>query len=244
MTDPAWGTVDAYLESKLLPHDPVLEACLRTSAEAGLPNIQVSPIQGRLLYLVAKSIGARRILEVGTLGGYSATWLARALPAGGRLVTLEINSKHAEVARTNFARAGLADRVEVRLCPALETFPRLAAEGAGPFDLFFLDADRPNNRAYLDWILRLSRVGSVLMVDNVVRRGEVADSTSDDPSVRGVREMIDTLAAEDRVSATAIQTVGKKGYDGFLLARVERPTPDGLRGGVEGVRPANEDPPR
>jgi len=238
MTDPStWTAVDAYIGSTLVSEDPVLEACVRSSEAAGLPSIQVSPVQGKLLYLIAKLQGARRILEVGTLGGYSATWLARALPPDGRLVTLEINPKHAEVARANLARAGLADRVEVRLGPALESFPKLAAEGAGPFDLFFLDADRPNNRAYLDWILRLSRVGSVLVVDNVVRRGEVADGASVDPSVRGVREMIDALASEDRVSATVIQTVGKKGYDGFLLARVERLTTKGPRGRTEGAGP-------
>jgi len=221
MTDPNWEAVDAYFEGKLLPADPVLEECLRSSAAAGLPNIQVSPAQGRLLYLLAKASGARRILEIGTLGGYSTICLARALPAVGSLVTLEIDPNHAEVARANLARAGLAGKVEVVVGPALESLPRLEAEKRGPFDLFFLDADRPNNRAYVDWVLRLGRTGSVLIVDNVVRRGEVADPTNADPSVRGVREMIDALATQGRVSATAIQTVGKKGYDGFLLARIE-----------------------
>jgi predicted O-methyltransferase YrrM len=221
MTDPNWEAVDAYFEGKLFPADPVLEECLRASAAAGLPNIQVSPAQGRLLYLLAKTSGARRILEVGTLGGYSTICLARALPAVGSLVTLELDPKHAEVARANLARAGLAGKVEVVVGPALESLPKLKAEKRGPFDLFFLDADRPNNRAYVDWVLRLGRTGSILIVDNVVRRGEVADPTNTDPSVRGVREMIDALATEGRVSATAIQTVGKKGYDGFLLARIE-----------------------
>jgi len=221
MTDPAWEAVDAYFESKLLGPDPVLDDCLRASAAAGLPNIQVSPIQGRLLHLVAKLSGARRILEIGTLGGYSTICLARALPENGQLVTLEIDPRHAEVARANVARAGLSAKVEVRVGPALETLPKLEEEKRGPFDLFFLDADRPNNRAYLGWVLRLGHPGSVLMVDNVVRRGEVANSTSTDPSVQGVREMIESLAAERRLKATAIQTVGKKGYDGFLIARIE-----------------------
>ena len=221
MTDPAWEAVDAYFESKLLPIDAVLEECLRASAAAGLPNIQVSPIQGRFLHLAAKLSGARRILEIGTLGGYSTIWLARALPEDGQLVTLEIDPKHAEVARANVARAGLSQKVEIRVGPALDTLPELEAEKRGPFDLFFLDADRPNNRAYLDWVLRLGHPGSLLVVDNVVRRGEVADPSSLDPSVRGVREMVDALAAEGRVRATAVQTVGKKGYDGFLLARIE-----------------------
>ena len=221
MTDPTWAAVDAYLESKLLPGDPVLEACLRSSADAGLPNIQVSPVQGKLLHLLAQLSGARRILEVGTLGGYSTIWLARALPEDGQLVTLEVDPKHAEVARANVARAGLSKKVEVRVGPALESLPRLENEKRGPFDLFFLDADRPNNRAYVEWVLRLGRPGSLLVVDNVVRRGEVAEASSSDPSVRGVREMIEALASQSRVSATAIQTVGKKGYDGFLLARLE-----------------------
>jgi len=221
MTDPKWASVDAYLESKLLREDPVLDACLRSSRLAGLPDIQVSPVQGRLLELIAAASGARRILEVGTLGGYSAICLARALPPGGRLVTLEIEPKHAEVARTNIERAGLGSKVEIRLGPALETLPKLAAERAGPFDLVFLDADRPNNRSYIEWSLRLTRPGSMIVVDNVVRHGEVADPTQRDPRVVGVREMIDAIAAEGRLRATAIQTVGNKGYDGFLLARVQ-----------------------
>jgi predicted O-methyltransferase YrrM len=221
MTEPTWEAVDAYFEAKLLRADPVLEECLRASAAAGLPSIQVPPVQGRFLYLIAKLSGARRILEIGTLGGYSTIWLARGLPAAGTLLTLEIDPKHAEVARANLARAGVTEKVEVIVGPALETLPRLEKEKRGPFDLFFLDADRPNNRAYVEWVLRLSRPGSLLVVDNVVRRGEVADAKSADPSVRGVREMIDALASEGRVSATAIQTVGKKGYDGFLLARID-----------------------
>jgi len=225
MTDPKWSTVDAYFESKLFRADPVLEACLRSSREAGLPEIQVSPVQGRLLELIAGAANARRILEIGTLGGYSAICLARALPEDGRLVTLEIEPKHAEVARTNIERAGLGAMVEIRLGPALETLPKLLAERAGPFDLAFLDADRPNNRAYLEWALRLTHPGSLIIVDNVVRGGEVADPAQRDPRVAGVREMIDAVAAESRLRATAVQTVGNKGYDGFLLARVQAPEP-------------------
>jgi len=225
MTDPKWTAVDAYLESRLLRTDPVLEACLRTSREAGLPEIQVSPVQGRLLELIAGAAGARRILEIGTLGGYSAICLARALPKGGRLVTLEIEPKHAEVARTNIERAGLSSKVEIRLGPALETLPKILAERMPPFDLVFLDADRPNNRSYLEWALRLTHPGALIVVDNVVRNGEVADPNQRDPRVAGVREMIDAIAGEGRLRATAIQTVGQKGYDGFLLARVEAAEP-------------------
>lgn len=221
MTEPTWEAIDAYFETKLLGYDPVLAECLRSSSAAGLPSIQVSPVQGRLLYLLARLSGARRILEVGTLGGYSTIWLARALPAVGELVSLEIDPKHAEVARANVARAGLTEKVEIRVGPALELLPRLEEEKRGPFDFVFLDADRPNLHAYLEWALRLGRSGSLLVVDNVVRRGEVADASSSDPSVRGVRSLIDALASERRVTATALQTVGKKGYDGFLLARFE-----------------------
>ena len=225
MTDPKWPVVDAFFESRLLHADPVLEAALRSSREADLPDIQVSPVQGRLLELIAGAAGARRILEIGTLGGYSAICLARALPEGGRLVTLEIEPKHAEVARKNIERAGLTAKVEIRLGPALETLPKLAAEKAGPFDLVFLDADRPNSRAYIEWALRLTHPGSLVLVDNVVRRGEVADPTQRDPRVAGVREMIEAIGAEGRLRATVIQTVGNKGYDGFLLARVQEAAP-------------------
>jgi predicted O-methyltransferase YrrM len=215
--------VDAYLEEKLLPADPVLEEALRSSAAAGLPNIQVSPTQGKLLYLLAKALGARRVLEIGALGGYSTIWLARALPKDGRLVTLEVEAKHAEVASANIARAGLQDRVEIRLGRALETLPKILAEKRGPFDLFFLDADKANTRAYFEWTLKLSRPGSLIVVDNVVRRGELADASSPSPDVRGMREFLDALASDSRVSATGIQTVGRKGYDGFVLARVTDP---------------------
>lgn len=226
MTVDLWTSVDEYFEWKLLPPDPVLESCLRASAAAGLPDIQVSPVQGRLLHLIARIAGARRILEIGTLGGYSAICLARALPVDGRMVTLEIEPKHAEVAAANLERAGLSSKVEIRLGPALDTLPKLLEEGKGPFDLVFLDADRPNNRAYVGWALRLSHPGSVIVVDNVVRRGEVANAANPDPRVRGVREMIDVISTEPRLRATVTQTVGRKGYDGFLLARVEEASPE------------------
>jgi predicted O-methyltransferase YrrM len=221
MSEPIWTTVDSYLESKLLPDDPVLTACLEASRAAGLPEIQVSPVQGRFLQLVAEVAGARNILEIGTLGGYSAICLARALPVDGKMITLEIDPKHAEVARANLERAGLGSKVEIRLGPALETLPKLESEHRGPFDLIFLDADRTNNRAYLAWALRLSHPGTVIVVDNVVRHGEVADPTSQDPRIVGVRELIDAVSAESRLRATALQTVGRKSYDGFLFARVE-----------------------
>jgi len=223
VTTDLWTAVDAYLEEKLLPADPVLEEALRSSAAAGLPNIQVSPTQGKLLYLLAKALGARRVLEIGALGGYSTIWLARALPKDGRLVTLEVEAKHAEVASANIARAGLQDRVEIRLGRALETLPKILAEKRGPFDLFFLDADKANTRAYFEWTLKPSRPGSLIVVDNVVRRGELADASSPSPDVRGMREFLDALASDSRVSATGIQTVGRKGYDGFVLARVTDP---------------------
>ena len=220
MAQEQWTAVDRYLTDLLVPPDPALEVALQASAAAGLPPIQVSPNQGKLLHLLARLQGARAILEIGTLGGYSTIWLARALPAGGRLVTLEADPKHAEVARANLARAGLADVVELRLGRALETLPRLAAEGRGPFDLIFIDADQPGYPDYFAWALKLSRPGSLILADNVVRKGAVVDAASDDPRVQGVRRFNELLAAEPRVTATAIQTVGSKGYDGFALALV------------------------
>jgi len=217
-----WTEVDRYLTDLLLPDDPALDAALAASESARLPAIQVSPPQGMLLHLLAQIRGTRRILEIGTLGGYSTIWLARALPAGGRLISLELNPRHAEIARENVARAGLAEKVEVRVGPAGESLPRLAAEGAEPFDLIFIDADKPGYPEYLEWALRLSRRGSVIVADNVVRSGAVADATNLDPNVRGVRRFHEMLGAEPRVSATAIQTVGAKGYDGFALAFVTR----------------------
>jgi predicted O-methyltransferase YrrM len=220
MTPEPWAAVDRYFADLFAPSDPALEAALRDSAAAGLPAIQVTPNLGKLLHLLARVQGARSILEIGTLGGYSTIWLARALPAEGRLITLEADPKHAEIARTNIARAGLSDVVELRLGRAQETLPQLAAEGRGPFDLIFIDADKPGYPDYLAWALRLSRRGSLIVADNVVRKGAVIDAASDDPRVQGVRRFNELLAAEPRVSATAIQTVGSKGYDGFAIALV------------------------
>jgi predicted O-methyltransferase YrrM len=220
MSQQTWTSVDFYLDDLLVGHDAVLEAALQASAEAGLPSIAVSPTQGKLLNLLARVRGARAILEIGTLGGYSTIWLARALPADGRLVTLEIDPKHAEVARANIARAGLTARVEVRLGRAFDTLAQLSAENAGPFDLTFIDADKASLPEYFRWALRLSRAGSLIAIDNVIRGGAVIDSASPDPNVQGVRRLNELMASEPRVSATAIQTVGAKGYDGFALALV------------------------
>ncbi|HTO50462.1 MAG TPA: O-methyltransferase [Burkholderiales bacterium] len=220
MSHERWREVDRYLVDLFVPPDPALGAALESGAAAGLPPHDVSPNQGKLLHLLARIRGARNILEIGTLAGYSTIWLARALPPGGRLVTLEANPKHAEVARANLARAGLSGTVELRLGPALETLPRLEADGLGPFDLIFIDADKPNNPEYLAWALKLSRRWSLIIADNTVRDGAVVDHASADPSVQGIRRFHERLAAEPRVSATAIQTVGSKGYDGFTLALV------------------------
>ena len=219
MTEELWTAVDRYFGDLLVSADPALEAALAASAAAGLPAINVSPLQGKLLHLLARAIGARNILEIGTLGGYSTVWLARALPSGGRVISLEADPRHAEVARANMARAGLDDRVEVRLGMALDLLPGLA-ERAEPFDFVFIDADKPNNAAYFDWALRLSRVGAIIVVDNVVRGGDVIAAASDSPTVQGVHRFLERLAAEPRVSATAMQTVGGKGYDGFAIALV------------------------
>jgi predicted O-methyltransferase YrrM len=223
MTEELWTAVDRYLGELLAPADPALEEALAASAAAGLPAINVSPVQGKLLHLLARAIGARNVLEIGTLGGYSTIWLARALPEGGRLISLEADARHAEVARANIARAGLQAIVEVRLGMALDTLPGLAAEWREPFDFVFIDADKPNNPAYFDWALQLSRPGSIIVVDNVVREGDVIDADSDSSTVQGVRHVLERLAAEPRVSATAIQTVGAKGYDGFAIALVTSP---------------------
>jgi predicted O-methyltransferase YrrM len=228
MTEEIWTAVDGYLGDLLVPADPALEAALAASAAAGLPAINVSAVQGKLLQLLARAIGAHNVLEIGTLGGYSSIWLARALPDGGRLVSLEADPRHAEVARANIARAGLDSSVEVRLGMALDLLPELAAEGGEPFDLVFIDADKPNNAAYFDWALQLTRPGSIIVVDNVVREGDVIDAESDSPTVQGVRRFLERLAAEPRVSATAIQTVGGKGYDGFAIALVTSPSYVGI----------------
>ncbi len=220
MNQETWTAVDRYLAGLFVPSDPALEAALEDSVAAGLPPINVSPNQGKLLQLLARMQGARNILEIGTLGGYSTIWLARALPAGGKLITLEFEPKHAEVARANLVRAGLGGVVEQRVGRALDTLPQLATEGCGPFDLIFIDADKPSTADYFVWALRLSRRGSVIIVDNVVRKGAVSDAASDDPNVRGMRRFHELLAVEKRVSATVIQTVGSKGYDGYAVALV------------------------
>jgi predicted O-methyltransferase YrrM len=220
MTDETWTVVDEYVAGLLAPHDEALEMALQASDEAGLPAIQVSPAQGKLLYLLAKSIGAEQILEFGTLGGYSTIWLGRALPATGRLVTLEAEPRNAEVAGGNIDRAGLGDLVDLRVGPALEQLPRLEAEGADPFDLTFIDADKIHTPDYFAWALDHSRPGSLIVCDNVVRFGRLADPDSDDPTIPAQRHLHEMLAAETRVEATTIQTVGAKGYDGFSLALV------------------------
>jgi predicted O-methyltransferase YrrM len=221
MTPEQWTEVDRYIASALIPADPVLEAALKASADAGLPAINVSPAQGKFLHLLTRIHGARTILEIGTLGGYSTIWLARGmLPAGGKVVTLEVDPKHVRVARANFEHAGLAKMIEVREGRALDTLPQLEKEGRGPFDLIFIDADKVRIPEYFTWALKLSRRGTVIIVDNVVRKGAVVDATSTDPSVQGVRQLNELLATEKRVSATTIQTVGSKGYDGFTLAVV------------------------
>ncbi|MGE0210878.1 MAG: O-methyltransferase [Parvibaculaceae bacterium] len=220
MTEETWDAVDGYYEDLLLGPDPLLDETLKESSAGGLPEIAVAPNQGKFLMLLAMAVGARKILEIGTLGGYSTTWLARGLAPDGRLVTLEYAPKHAEVARRNLARAGLADRVEVRVGPAVESLPKLVEEGAGPFDLVFIDADKQSYAAYLEWSLKLVRKGSLIVADNMVRDGKVTDAHSGDPLVDGVRRFNERLAAEKRLSATALQTVGVKGYDGFVLALV------------------------
>jgi predicted O-methyltransferase YrrM len=220
MTEDRFEAVDSYFADLYIPDDDALTAAVAANAAAGLPAIDVSPTQGKLLQLLARMIGARRILEIGTLGGYSSLWLAGALPADGRLVTLELNARHAAVARSNFVRAGVADRIELREGAALDSLAKLQAEGVGPFDFFFIDADKPNNPNYVDWALKLAHRGSVIVIDNVVREGAIVNPRSRDPAVQGTKRLHDMLASEPRLSATAIQTVGVKGYDGFALALV------------------------
>ncbi|KPI14440.1 O-methyltransferase family 3 [Actinobacteria bacterium OK074] len=215
-----WDDVDAYFSTLLAPHDEALTAALRDSDAAGLPSINVAPTAGKLLNLLARIQGARSILEIGTLGGYSTIWLGRALPADGRLITLEYSPRHAEVARGNLARAGLDKQVEVRVGPALDSLAQLAEEDAGPFDLVFIDADKANNPHYVEWSLKLARPGSLIVLDNVVRGGRVGDPANRDPDVVGTRAALELFATHPKLDATAIQTVGSKGYDGFALARV------------------------
>jgi len=219
--DPArWVAVAEYCAGLLASHDAALVDVLAANAKAGLPAHDVSPVQGKMLALFVAMTGARRVLEIGTLGGYSTIWFARAIPGSGKVVTIEASATHAEVAGANFDRAGVTDRVELRSGRALDVLPSLEAEAAEPFDLIFIDADKPNNPAYLNWALRLSRPGTVIIGDNVVRGGAVADPNSSDPNVLGVRGFLELIAANPRLDATAIQTVGEKGWDGFSLAIV------------------------
>lgn len=220
MSHDTWVAVDRYLEDKFLPADPALDAALKASAAAGLPEIQVTPHQGKFLHVLARMQQAQRILEVGTLGGYSTIWLARALPPGGRIVTIELEPKHAAVARANFAAAGLAERIDLQVGRASDVLARLAAGGGPPFDFVFIDADKAGTADYFRSALNLSRPGTVIVVDNVVRKGAVADPASTDAAVQGIRRFNDVAAAEPRVTATALQTVGSKGHDGFALLLV------------------------
>ena len=219
MTDTQWAAVDSYLAGSLLQDDPALEAALTANAAAGLPSIDVSPLQGQLLHLLARMIGARRILEMGTLGGYSTISLARAVRPGGRVVTLEADPRHAEVARANIARAGLAEIVDLRVGLAIDILPTLTGEPA--FDLIFIDADKPSMPDYLHWALKLSRIGTVIVGDNVVRGGQVANENSNDPDVQGVQRYLKLIGENPRLNATALQTVGVKGWDGLAIALVE-----------------------
>jgi predicted O-methyltransferase YrrM len=220
LSEKKWGAVDDYIADLFVNPDPALDAALAASEKDGLPAIEVSPPAGKFLMLLAKIVGARKILEIGTLGGYSTIWLARALPKDGRLITLEADAKHAKVARKNVDNAGFEKIVDIRVGKALDTLPELETEYAGPFDFIFLDADKPNNPAYFEWALKLSRPGSVIVADNVVRYGALIDMESTDVNVKGVRSFLEIVSREKRVSATAIQTVGVKGHDGFAVAAV------------------------
>ena len=224
MAKKLFSKVDSYLADKLLPEDAPLREALKANAKAELPSIDVSPTQGKLLHLLARMAGAKRILEVGTLGGYSTIWLARALPKDGTLVTLELSPKHAKVAAANIHRAGLSHLVDLRTGPAVESLARLHAEKAAPFDFIFLDADKPNNPVYLDWAVKLSHPGTVIVGDNVIREGAIIDANDSDPSVVGTRLFLEKLGSHPRLDATAIQTVGSKGHDGFALAIVKAET--------------------
>ena len=215
-----WTEVDRYVNETVAPNDEVLEAAMKANTDAGLPSIDVTASQGKFLHVLALAVRAKRVLEVGTLGGYSTIWLARALGRGGRVVTLEYEPKHAEVARKNLKRAGLAKKVEIRVGAAADSLARLVDEGVKPFDLIFIDADKKNNAVYLDWALRLAKPGTLIVVDNVVRDGKLADAESDDPDIVGTRAMFQRMAGEPRLVATALQTVGTKGYDGFAIAIV------------------------
>ncbi len=221
MSAETWSAVDHYLGGLFIPPDSALEAALESSRDAAMPAHQVSPAQGKLLHVLARSNRAKNILEIGTLGGYSAIWLARALPANGGLITLEIESKHVEVAFANIARAGLNEIVEIRLGPALDSLEALASEKLAPFDLVFIDADKQNNPRYFEWAMKLAHPGSLIVVDNVVRSGDVLDTNSTDPDVIGTRAVLELMSKEPRLSATAIQSVGEKGHDGFAIGIVD-----------------------
>lgn len=216
-----WNSIDQFLEETLLKPDPVLEQALEAAEAAGLPAIQVTALQGSFLHILAKAIGARLMLEIGTLGGYSSIWLARALPADGRLVTLEANPKHADVAEANFAAARLAERIELRRGKALDTLPTLMEEYAGQFDLIFIDADKANLAAYFEWARKLARPGGLILTDNVVRRGAILEAGAADENAQGARRFLAALGASQDVRASALQTVGSKGHDGFAIAVVE-----------------------
>ena len=216
-----WTNVDAYIAGKLIAPGEAQAATLESNAQAGLPAIDVSAPQGKFLHLLASAIGARRILEIGTLGGYSTIWLARAVGDAGRVVTIEFDSRHAEIARANIEREGLSARVDLRTGAAMDILPQVEADRGAPFDLSFIDADKANNAAYFRYALKLSRPGALIIVDNVVRDGSVADPQTKEDGGLGARKLFDAVAAEPRVSATAIQTVGAKGWDGFLIAQVK-----------------------
>jgi predicted O-methyltransferase YrrM len=220
MTQELWSAVDQYIDDELALTDSILAAALAANAEGGLPAIDVTAAQGKLLYMLARLANARRILEIGTLGGYSTIWMARALPADGKLITLEFDPKHAAVAKSNVERAGFSRIVDVRVGAALDSLPAIEAEKGGPFDLFFIDADKVNNPNYFEWAIKLSRRGSVIVVDNVVREGGLADATSEDAAIRASRKVTELLGSDPRVDGTVIQTVGTKGYDGFAVAMV------------------------
>ena len=220
MNKDIWEAVEQYFDKVLVAQDSALEDALAAALAAKLPAIQVSSVQGKLLHLLARMLGARNILEIGTLGGYSTIWMARALPEGGRIITLEADPKHAEVARQNFARAGVQSKVELRLGKALDTLPQVAAEGLGPFDMFFIDANKSNMPEYFEWSLKLARKGSVIIADNVVREGAVLDAKSKDADIQGIRRFLEMVGKEKRVSGTALQTVSTKNYDGFAMVLV------------------------
>lgn len=213
--------MDRFIGERLIPKDSILDETLKANVAAGLPAIDVAPNQGKFLYLLAKICGAKRILEIGTLGGYSTIWLARALPLDGRLVTLEAEEKHAKAAAANISRGGLSSQVELRLGRALESLSRMQEEGAEPFDLIFIDADKPNNGAYLEWSMKFSRPGTVILTDNVIRDGAIVDPANTDAGVHGARLLFERMGADPRLEATALQTVGSKGYDGFAMAVVK-----------------------